>query len=165
MAIKINAEGLHYKDLNHLVSSANDKEVVIENALGHRYIGTGAIDKDIKIHGITGNALGAYLNAIPMNAIGFFGLHIITAGSYDGEAFVETDGEKNYKKLVTKDNELKGFILMGDVKRAGIYTSLIMQHIAVDECDFELLKKAPQMMAFTRERRNEKLAGGVGNGN
>lgn len=106
-----------------------------------------------------------YLNAIPMNAIGFFGLHIITAGSYDGEAFVETDGERNYKKLVSKDGELKGFILMGDVKRAGIYTSLIKQHIAVDECDFELLKKAPQMMAFTRERRNDKLAGGVGNAN
>ena len=62
MSIKINAEGLHYKDLNHLVSSANDKEVVIENALGHRYIGTGAMDKDIEIHGIPGNALGAYLN-------------------------------------------------------------------------------------------------------
>lgn len=106
-----------------------------------------------------------YLNAIPMNAIGFFGLHIITAGSYEGEAFVETDGERNYKKLVTKDNELKGFILMGDVKRAGIYTSLIKQHISIDECDFELLKKAPQMMAFTRERRNEKLAGGAQNGN
>lgn len=106
-----------------------------------------------------------YLNAIPMNAIGFFGLHIITAGSYDGEAFVETDGKANYKKLVTKDNELKGFILMGDVKRAGIYTSLIKQHISIDECDFELLKTKPQMMAFTREHRNEKLAGGVGNGN
>lgn len=106
-----------------------------------------------------------YLNAIPMNAIGFFGLHIITAGSYDGEAYVDTDGCANYKKLVTKDNELKGFILMGDVKRAGIYTSLIKQHISIDECDFELLKTKPQMMAFSRERRNEKLAGGYGNGN
>lgn len=106
-----------------------------------------------------------YLNAIPMNAIGFFGLHIITAGSYDGEAFTETDGVKNYKKLVTKDNELKGFILMGDVKRAGIYTSLIKQHISIDECDFELLKEKPQMMAFSRSHRNEKLAGGYGNAN
>ncbi|MDE7278845.1 MAG: FAD-dependent oxidoreductase, partial [Oscillospiraceae bacterium] len=106
-----------------------------------------------------------YLNAIPMNAIGFFGLHIITAGSYDGEAFTETDGVKNYKKLVTKDNELKGFILMGDVKRAGIYTSLIKQHISIDECDFGLLKEKPQMMAFSREHRNEKLAGGYGNVN
>ncbi|MBD5145490.1 MAG: NAD(P)/FAD-dependent oxidoreductase [Ruminococcus sp.] len=104
-----------------------------------------------------------YLNAIPMNAIGFFGLHIITAGSYDGEAFTETDGVKNYKKLVTKDNELKGFILMGDVKRAGIYTSLIKHHISIDECDFELLKEKPQMIAFSRGYRNEKLAGGYGN--
>lgn len=104
-----------------------------------------------------------YLNAIPMNAIGFFGLHIITAGSYDGEAFTETDGVKNYKKLVTKDGELKGFILMGDVKRAGIYTSLIKHHISLNECDFELLKEKPQLIAFSRSYRNEKLAGGYGN--
>lgn len=101
-------------------------------------------------------------NAMPMNAIGFFGLHIITAGSYDGDAYVEHDGT-NYKKLVTKDDELKGFILMGNIKRAGIYTSLIKQHIKLSDCDFEMLKKDPQMMAFSRERRNEKLAGGVGN--
>ncbi len=105
-----------------------------------------------------------YLNAMPMNAIGFFGLHIITAGSYDGEAYVDTDSKEQYKKLVVKDGELKGFILMGDVKRAGIYTSLIKQHISVNECDFEMLKEKPRMMAFTRERRNEKLAGGYGNG-
>lgn len=106
-----------------------------------------------------------YLNAIPMNAIGFFGLHIITAGSYDGEAFTETDGAENYKKLVTKDNELKGFILMGDVKRAGIYTYMIKWHMPIDGCDFETLKTKPQLMAFSREYRNEKLAGGYGNVN
>lgn len=105
-----------------------------------------------------------YKDAIPMNAIGFFGLHIITAGSYDGEAYVESKGT-SYKKLVTKDDRLIGFILMGDIKRAGIYTSLIKQHITLDECDFDMLKKEPLMMAFTRARRNEKLAGGVGNGN
>lgn len=105
-----------------------------------------------------------YLNAIPMNAIGFFGLHIITAGSYEGEAYTETDGTENYKKLVTADNELKGFILMGDVKRAGIYTYMIKWHMPIDECDFEMLKTRPQLMAFSREYRNEKLAGGYGNG-
>ena len=105
-----------------------------------------------------------YLNAMPMNAIGFFGLHIITAGSYDGEAYTYTDGSENYKKLVTKDNELKGFILMGDVKRAGIYTYMIKWHMPIDECDFELLKTKPQLMAFSSSYRNEKLAGGYGNG-
>ena len=39
-----------------------------------------------------------YDKAIPMNAIGFFGYHIITAGSYDGEAYVSADGD-SYKKL------------------------------------------------------------------
>lgn len=106
-----------------------------------------------------------YLNAIPMNAIGFFGLHIITAGSYEGEAYTETDGTENYKKLVTADNELKGFILMGDVKRAGIYTYMIKWHMPIDECDFEMLKSKPQLAALSREYRNEKLAGGYGNGN
>lgn len=106
-----------------------------------------------------------YLNAMPINAIGFFGLHIITAGSYDGEVYTETDGSENYKKLVTTDNELKGFILMGDVKRAGIYAYMIKWHMPIDECDFELLKDKPQLMAFSREYRNEKLAGGAGNGN
>ena len=99
-----------------------------------------------------------YLNAIPMNAIGFFGLHIITAGSYDGEEYVE-ETENTYKKLVFRDGMLKGFILMGDVKRAGIYTSMIKERIDLSDVDVELLKEKPQMMMFSKERREEKLGG------
>ncbi|MGN0595841.1 MAG: NAD(P)/FAD-dependent oxidoreductase [Ruminiclostridium sp.] len=99
-----------------------------------------------------------YLNAIPMNAIGFYGLHIISAGSYDGEEFVQTDGT-NYKKLVFKDGTLKGYILMGDVARAGIYTSLIKEQIPLDTVDMEVLKNKPQMLMFGKARREEKLAG------
>lgn len=112
---------------------------------------------------MAGNS-ASYVDAIPMNAIGFFGLHIITAGTYDGDVYAQADGT-NYKKLITKDNELKGFILMGNVDRAGIYTSLIREHTTLDKCDFELLKTKPQLMALSRETRNEKLAGGYGNGN
>lgn len=96
--------------------------------------------------------------AIPMNAIGFFGLHIITAGSYEGETFV-TRGENTYKKLVTKDNMLKGFILIGDIARAGIYTSLIREKTPLDTIDFELIKEKPQLMAFTAPQRAIKLGG------
>jgi NAD(P)H-nitrite reductase large subunit len=98
-----------------------------------------------------------YVNAIPMNAIGFFGCHIITAGTYDGDEFVTTDGV-NYKKLVVRDGFLKGFILMGNVDRAGIYTSLIKEHIGVADCDFEMLKISPRMAAFSKIRRVKKLA-------
>lgn len=96
--------------------------------------------------------------AIPMNAIGFFGLHIITAGSYDGEAWTEKT-ESTYKKLVSKDGCLKGFILIGDVVRAGIYTSLIREQTPLDTIDYELIKRKPQLMAFTREQRAGKLGG------
>lgn len=98
-----------------------------------------------------------YDKAIPMNAIGFFGLHIITAGSYDGEAYITSEG-KNYKKLVTKDGLLKGFILIGAVERAGIYTSLIREQKPLDTLDFELIKEKPQLMAFSRADRDKSLA-------
>ena len=99
-----------------------------------------------------------FTNAVPMNAIGFFGLHVLTAGSYDGEEWVETKPGV-YKKLVVRDNLLRGFILIGEVARAGIYTSLIRERTPLDTVDFELLKEKPQLMAFTTERRAVKLGG------
>lgn len=96
--------------------------------------------------------------AIPMNASGFLGLHMITAGSYDGEQYLEQDGE-NYKLLVTRDNHLVGFILIGDVDRAGIYTSLIRERTPLDTIDFDLIREKPQLMAFSRAERAKQLGG------
>lgn len=99
-----------------------------------------------------------YDKAIPMNAIGFFGLHILTAGSYDGTAYITT-GEKAYKKLISKDNLLKGFILVGDIARTGIYTSLIRDKTPLDSIDFDLIKDKPQLRAFSQVKRQEILGG------
>ena len=99
-----------------------------------------------------------YTKAIPMNAIGFFGLHMITAGSYAGE-MIEVSDENNYKKLFVKDGLLKGFIIIGDVSRAGIYTSLIKEETPLESVDFELLKIRPQLLAFSSKDRKKKLGG------
>lgn len=99
-----------------------------------------------------------YVNAIPMNAIGFFGLHIISAGSYDGEEYVE-ETENTYKKLIFRENRLVGYILMGDVKRAGIYTSMIKERIDLGDVNIDMLKEKPQMMMFGKARRLDKLGG------
>lgn len=99
-----------------------------------------------------------YDKAIPMNAIGFFGLPVVTAGSYQGETYVTQD-EERYKKLVTRDNLLKGFIIIGDIARAGIYTSLIREETPLDTVDFELIKEKPQLMAFAAPQRAVKLGG------
>lgn len=96
--------------------------------------------------------------AIPMNASGFLGLHMITAGCYDGETYLEHD-EEHYKLLVTRDGKLVGFILIGDVDRAGIYTSLIREQTPLDSIDFELIREKPQLMAFSRAERAKKLGG------
>lgn len=95
--------------------------------------------------------------AFPMNASGFLGLHMITAGSYDGEAYI-TQTEDVYKKLVVRDNKLVGFILIGDVDRGGIYTSLIRDQVPLDTIDFELIRQHPQLMAFAKSERDKKLA-------
>lgn len=98
-------------------------------------------------------------NAIPMNAIGFFGLHTMTAGTYDGDVYEEArDG--GCKKLFTKDDLLKGFILIGDTTRAGLYTSLIRNRTPLCEIDFELMKKLSTSAAFSSEKRT-KMFGGV----
>ena len=95
--------------------------------------------------------------AMPMNSIGFFDLHIITAGSYIGNKDVVIDDDKNYKVLFTKDNLLVGFILIGDVKRAGIYTNLIRNKTPLDTIDYTLIRTNPQLMAFSLKERAEQL--------
>lgn len=98
-----------------------------------------------------------YNKAIPMNAIGFFGLHIITAGSYTGEAYT-VESEETYKKLFTKDGLLVGYILIGEIARAGIYTSLIREKTPLNTIDFELIKEKPQLMAFSKKDRAKALS-------
>lgn len=97
---------------------------------------------------------------IPLNAIGFFGYHALTAGSYDGEVFEEKT-ENSLKRLFVKDGLLKGFMLVGDVERAGIYTSLIREKTPLKTVDFTLLKLSPSLAAFGSEIRRKKLGGMV----
>jgi NAD(P)H-nitrite reductase large subunit len=102
--------------------------------------------------------------AIPMNAIGFFGLHMITAGNYTGDVYSgqETAGGEHgasYKRLFYSDNKLNGYILIGDVDKAGIYTSLIRERTPLDSIDFALVCEKPGLMAFTKEDRMAKLGG------
>lgn len=96
--------------------------------------------------------------AIPMNAIGLFGKHIITAGTYTGHVYFEAD-ENNYKKLYYSNNRLNGYIMLGNIEKAGIYTTLVREKTPLDTLDFELICKMPGLMAFSKEERAEKLGG------
>ncbi|MCH3917468.1 MAG: FAD-dependent oxidoreductase [Spirochaetia bacterium] len=98
-----------------------------------------------------------YDHAIAANAIGFFGLHIITAGSYIGDQ-LDLSTKDGYKVLFTKDDHLVGMILIGDtVLRAGIYTNLIRKQIPLSSLDFEQIAQQPRLMAFAKKDRVSML--------
>ena len=98
--------------------------------------------------------------AIPMNAVGFFGLHVLTAGSYEGELYEEKT-DRSIKRLFIKDDLLKGFILIGRDERAGIYTSMIRERIPLSSVDFDRMKEAATTAAFPAEARRKKFGGVV----
>lgn len=106
-----------------------------------------------------------YDKSIPMNSIGFFGLHAMTAGSYftedEGGRMYEEKHGSNVKKLFIRDGYLTGFILIGDSQRTGIYTSLIREKIPLDTIDFELLKKVASSAVFSQEMRVKRFGGVV----
>lgn len=103
--------------------------------------------------------------AFPMNSIGFFGLHAMTAGTYygadQGGEMYEEKSEGKLKRLFIKDGCLTGFILIGETERAGIYTSLIREKTPLDTIDFERLKKVATSAAFSHEIRKKKFGGVV----
>ncbi|MBR2843131.1 MAG: NAD(P)/FAD-dependent oxidoreductase [Lachnospiraceae bacterium] len=97
---------------------------------------------------------------IPMNSIGFFGLHIMTAGTYEGEIYEERT-EDTLKRIYTKDDLLKGFMLIGLEERAGILTSMIREKTLLSSVNFEIMKKVATTAAFPADIRRKKFGGVV----
>lgn len=106
-----------------------------------------------------------FAKAIPMNSIGFFGLHAMTAGTCfppeEGGEVYEERSEGKLKRLFSRDGVLTGFILIGDTARAGIYTSLIRERTPLGTINYDLLKKSPTFAAFSAEIRGQKFGGVV----
>ncbi len=103
-------------------------------------------------------------NAIPMNSIGFFGLHCTSAGSYfaDGEGEIfEQKTCGGIKRLYIKDNKLTGYIIIGNVTGAGIYTSLVREKTDLCDVDIDKLKKDATLAMFLPQTRRKKLGGVV----
>ena len=99
----------------------------------------------------------SFTNGIPMNALGLFDCHIVTAGIYEGECGTYTSANE-YKKLFVKDGKLAGFIIINSIECAGIYTYLIREGISLADVDWGLLMQKPQLLAFSEEARKAKLA-------
>lgn len=103
-------------------------------------------------------------NALPMNSIGFWGLHMMTAGTYANDESAEMLEEKegnSVKRFFIRDNKLIGFIIIGDVKSAGIYTNLIRSQTDLSELDINALMKNANLFPFGKNTRRKMLRGVV----
>ena len=103
-------------------------------------------------------------NALPMNSIGFWGLHMMTAGTYanDGSAqMIEKKTANGVKRFFIKDGKLIGFIIIGDVKSAGIYTNLIRNQTDLSAFDLDLLLNDANLIPFGKNTRRKMLGGVV----
>ncbi|MFA7073903.1 MAG: FAD-dependent oxidoreductase [Endomicrobiaceae bacterium] len=98
-----------------------------------------------------------------MNAIGFFGIQLISAGIIDPKdqgynEYVEYDETKvTFKKLVIKDDKLVGFALLNLPYRAGIYTSIINDRISLKDLNYDITKRDIGLNVFSQDIRYNKM--------
>jgi NAD(P)H-nitrite reductase large subunit len=98
----------------------------------------------------------------PMNAIGFFGLSMITAGVQTGEGVTAiakyNENTGAMKRFFVKDGKLVGMMLIGEVDRAGIYTYLISEKIPLSSLEKELTDESFGLMAFGYDKMKERIS-------
>ncbi len=63
--------------------------------------------------------------ALRMNALELFGTRLVSVGNRDGERALESGRGSQYRRLVFTGNQLRGFVLAGDIEGAGILTALV----------------------------------------
>lgn len=89
----------------------------------------------------------AYEGSLGMNSIEFFGLSVISMGvirpSSAGYEELTASDEKApaYKKVVLKDNVIRGFISVGKIENSGVYNVLIKHQVNVENIKGALLDK------------------------
>ena len=97
---------------------------------------------------------------MPLNAIGFFGYHALTAGAYRGQ-MVEVADDVSVKRLFVEDGKLVGFMLLGDIARAGILTAMVRDKTPIDDNLMQLLKNNLSLAGLSVQKRKEILGGVV----
>ena len=63
-------EGLDFQALGERIRHSQVQELELEGVLGQRYIGAGLRDKRLRIRGVPGNALGAYMDGAQLRVEG-----------------------------------------------------------------------------------------------
>jgi NAD(P)H-nitrite reductase large subunit len=111
-----------------------------------------------------------FTGSLAMNSISFYGLPTISVGTVnppeDDEAYdvaVSLDEKKkSYRKLVFHNDHLVGYVLVGDIDMAGMYTAFVKFQLAVPEdAKKQILAGAPDVLMWPDEFFKETWNPGV----
>ncbi len=74
-----------------------------------------------------------FSGALRMNSVEILGVRVISAGVWEGgEQLTDIHRERSlYRKLICADGRLNGFLLLGDVRCAGVLTALVKNRTPV----------------------------------
>lgn len=67
---EIRAAEMSFQQLNEQIHTCQDAEITLTDVMGQRYIASGLSGKRLAIHGIPGNALGAYVDDCRVEVFG-----------------------------------------------------------------------------------------------
>lgn len=67
---EIRAAEMSFQQLNEQIHACQDTEITLTDVMGQRYIASGLSGKRLEIHGIPGNALGAYVDDCRVEVFG-----------------------------------------------------------------------------------------------
>lgn len=105
-----------------------------------------------------------YSGSFPRNSIGFFDIHIMSAGivnpSSDVEVIKRIDLEKKiYRKLYIKDGKILGFMFINSIDRTGMIVDLMKNRIDVSNLKEQLLSDNFGFLDLPKEFRKERILG------
>ena len=109
-----------------------------------------------------------YNGSVAMNSVEFFGLPVISMGTTkpktEGYEQLSVINEKDitYKKVILKDDIIRGFISVGKVENSGVYNALLKNKVAITEIKDVLLHerfnyaKAMPLVKKNKEKFNKE---------
>jgi len=109
-------------------------------------------------------ARARYAGGLPMNSIAFYGISTISAGVTNPanggyQVLDQIEAERNrYRKLVFKRGRLVGYVLVGEVARAGLLTGLIREGVDVASFKEKLLSGRLSYLDLPEGLRRERLS-------
>ncbi len=68
--MELNVSAMGFSEVNEQMRQTQDSDITLTGCIGQRFLAAGTSGKNVKIHGIAGNALGAYLNGTVIETFG-----------------------------------------------------------------------------------------------